>query len=664
MKYWEVAVDAPLHKSLTYAEPEGLGCQIGRAVSVPLGRRQATGVVIGPGTQPNAEIETKNILGIEEHPILPAAYLRWATWLSRYYLHPVGQVFQNLFPPLKKTSNRKSRKPPLAQVESRVEAPALTQEQKAAVAKIREKSGFAVSLLFGVTGSGKTEVYLELLEDAIRENKQAIVLVPEISLTPQLIRRFTSRLGDAVAVIHSHLTDREKTDQWWLMVEQKKKVLIGARSALFCPLPELGLIILDEEHEPSFKQEEQLKYHARDAAIMLGRELRVPVILGSATPCLESWKNAQDGKYQLVELKERVESRPLPTVEVVDLRDVKSEKENDHKDSVGFWLSSVLHDKIKARLERGEQSALFLNRRGVAQVVLCPKCGHTVQCPNCSVTLTLHGKNHMTCHYCDYHENRKTECPECREGELKPLGLGTERIEEDLAKLFPSARIARADRDQIQNRADLEDLILRMEKRETDILIGTQMIAKGLDFTHLTLVGIVLADIGFNIPDFRASERSFQLLTQVSGRAGRHAVPGEVIVQTYQPQHLSVIHSQNHDYRGFAEQELHLRSELGYPPFGRMASIRLQGTDLNRVIQVARSLKTRFQGHLSNLSDHDLEILGPTEAPLAKLRGQHRYHLLLKSVSSQVLHSMVQKAMTLQFTGVKISVDIDPLNML
>jgi primosomal protein N' (replication factor Y) len=664
-RWAEVFVDAPLRQGLTYAcSPDH---HAGQVVEVPLGRRKARGVITALLDQrPPGDFEIKPVLGPDEElPALGEARLRWLQWMSQYYLHPLGQVIANSFPPLRKKNARTTRK--RAVVEEVTEAappPTLTEEQRKVIEGVRGHQGFGTHLIFGVTGSGKTEVYLRLLEDVLARGEQAVVLVPEISLTPQLVRRFAGRFGQNVAVYHSRLTDREKTNQWWEMVSENKKILIGARSALFCPLPKLGLVIIDEEHEPSFKQEEALRYHARDSAVVLGKFLNIPVVLGSATPSLESWQNALEGKYKLHVMSRRVEDRPMPRIQVVSL---KTGPEVSRDRELPFWLSRELHGKIAERLEQKRQSALFLNRRGIAQTVLCPSCGATKDCPNCSVALTLHGRVHLVCHYCDYDEKLPEVCPECRMGELKSMGVGTELLELDLRGLFPEARIERVDRDRVSSREDLEDLITRMEEGSIDILVGTQMIAKGLDFERLTLVGMVLADIGFNLPDFRACERSFQLLMQMGGRAGRHRDAGEVIIQAFNSEHPSVTFSLGHDYRGFAEAELRLRKELLYPPFGRLACVKLQGLHLPKVHRAAEELGELARSLVGG--EAGVEILGPSESPLAKIRNQFRYQLLVKAPRFQSLNRICRRledraAKRNAFEGVKISFDIDPINML
>ncbi|MGZ3770663.1 MAG: replication restart helicase PriA [Bdellovibrio sp.] len=673
---WRVAVDAPLPEALTYKFSGAL--QRGQLVEVPLGRRKTKGLVLGT-TDKIPEFETKNIEAIdEEYTPLPEPFIKWLEWLSQYYIHPVGQVVQSAFPPLKKIEKQRQSKraPVIPQLESDT-ALDLTDEQQTCLQNISKHNNFSTHLLFGVTGSGKTEVYLRLLDNVLKAGKRGLVLVPEISLTPQLIHRFARRFGDKIAAIHSQLTDREKTNQWWDIVEGRKSILIGARSALFCPIADLGLIIVDEEHEPSFKQDEKLKYNARDAAVMMGKLLNCPIVLGSATPSLETWKNAQEGKYHLHTLRRRVANRSMPDIEVIDLRKQKADSDEQKKiiekySHLPFWMSPELYERMNEVLSRDEQAALFLNRRGVAQMVLCEGCGHTRECPNCDISLTLHAHSHLICHYCDYHENLKTKCPDCKEGELKAIGLGTELLESDLIRLFPNKKIARADRDEIQNRVHLEELIVNMESGDIDILVGTQMIAKGLDFPKLKLVGLVLADVGFNLPDFRATERSFQLITQMSGRSGRHIKegenPGAVIIQTYNSEHDSIIFARHHDYEGFAKHELDIRSQLNYPPAGRLVSMRIQGIHLGKVEETASLLARRAQALKSQFPQYEnIEILGPAEAPLSKLRGQFRFHLLIKSSQNSAVNTFSRQLVGNQDwipSGVRILIDIDPMSLL
>lgn len=677
-EHWLIAVEAPLPQALTYRAPMELRADPaftrGASVIVPLGSRKIPGVLLGPVDLKGEEsaFVIKNIVSIDaERPPLHESFVQWLEWLAKYYLHPIGLVTEMAFPPLiRKEKKRKSNKAPIAPVNAPVAAPTLTEEQATVVSAIQAAPGFGAHLIHGVTGSGKTEIYMRLLEDVVARGQQGIVLVPEISLTPQLIDRFTARLGQAVAVIHSHLTPREKTDQWWAMIEGKKQILIGARSALFCPLPKLGMIVIDEEHESSFKQDEKLKYHARDAAVMLAKFMNCPVILGSATPSLESWQNTKLGRYKLHQLKARVADRAMPNIEVIDLRGEREERKSQGTSDIPFWCTETLYTAIEQTLGKREQVALFLNRRGIAQAVVCPDCGWVPACPNCEVKLTLHGKSYLLCHYCDYHETLREVCTECKEGEPKPIGLGTEMIERDLAKMFPSARVTRMDRDEISTREDLEDAVRSVENREVDILVGTQMIAKGLDFPGLTLVGLVMADVAFNLPDFRASERSFQLLTQVAGRSGRHMDEGagRVIIQTYNPDHPSIQFTVAHDFEGFAAFELGFREALSYPPFSRLASFRIQGLDLEKVKRTAQTLRARaLQLQARSPAYAAIEILGPAQAPLAKLRNNHRWQLLLKGPDASTIGQFCRRLCENQDwvpPAVKVAVDMDAVHLL
>ncbi len=669
LTHWKVAVEAPLFEPLTYSSSSALPLARGQTVSVPLGRGQrlVRGVVLGPA-EPYEKSKPVHSVN-SEFPQLPEKYLTWLEWLASYYIYPIGMITQLAFPPLKKAlKERKSSRPPVIPVLEKSQRPDLTPEQKKVFEDITVQPGFNVHLAFGVTGSGKTEVYLRLLEKVLERGQTGMVLVPEISLTPQLIQRFVERFGDRIAALHSQLTSRERTIQWWEIVEGRKSILIGARSALFCPMPDLGLIIVDEEHEPSYKQEEKLKYHGRDSAIMLAKTLNCPIVLGSATPSLESWHNAQEGRYQLHTLKNRVGDRHLPTVALVDLRE-----SDDHRPSyLPHWMSLELFKKMQATIEKNKQVALFLNRRGLSPLVICPTCGHTMQCPNCDINLTLHANSHLICHYCDYHENFKSVCPECHDGEMKSLGLGTEQVELDLKKLFPYSKVARADRDEIQNRADLEDLIKNMETGEIDILVGTQMIAKGLDFPNLHLVGLVLADVGFNLPDFRSTERSFQLITQMSGRSGRHINKddgaGLVLLQAYNTEHLSIEFAKNHDFEGFAEKELEQRKTFHYPPFGKLISFRIQGMHLAAVQGTCERLVARAEHLKATYPPYQgLDVLGPAPSPIPRLRNLFRYQVLLKGPHAKTLNQLTRQILGSQEwveKGTRILVDVDPIAML
>ncbi|MCB0394671.1 MAG: primosomal protein N', partial [Bdellovibrionales bacterium] len=518
----------------------------------------------------------------------------------------------------------------------------------------------------GVTGSGKTEVYFELLQSTIERGKRGLFLVPEISLTPQLIERFSRRFGDEFAVIHSGLTDRERTNFWWDIVEKRKKILIGVRSALFCPIDDLGIVIVDEEHEPSYKQDSQFRYHARDAAVMLGKFFDCPVILGSATPSMESWQNIQQGKFHYHSIPNRVGIAKLPEVTMVDLR----EEKNKCEEGDPYWLSPTLKYKIADQLEKKQQVLLFLNRRGEAHSVLCTDCGKNYSCPNCDVHLTLHSKNHLVCHYCDYHDTLAELCPDCGSDKVRDIGVGTEKVEKELQRIFPNANVARADRDEIQRRNDYENLIENMMDRKIDILVGTQMVAKGLDFPGVDLVGVVMADLTLNLPDFRSAERTFQLTVQVAGRAGRHSSNGEVVIQTYNPEHYSLSNALSHNYIEFAQQELSFRSELAYPPAGQSALIQIQGPTAERTKKTGQNVRHFLQRALEEWNSRGdlkgVQILGPAPAPLSKLRGRFRFQIFLKGPKGSALSnlvSLVASHLDLVEPGTRLSFDIDPINI-
>ena len=663
---WKVAVNAPLRKAFTYQGDESLKLSPGMTVKVPFGlhNREVRGWVLEPNFDPPSQaFETKKIISLDkERPPLSDLHMKWLKWLSDYYVHPLGQIQSLVFPPLQKKTKGKSRKEPIVPEVESTPLPPLTEEQKKAVQTV-EVGKPGTYLLHGVTGSGKTEVYIKLIQEVMDREQGVLVLVPEISLTPQLIRRFAEKFPGQIAVIHSYLTDREKTDQWWSVVEGQKKLLIGARSALFCPMPNMGLIIIDEEHETSFKQEESLKYNARDGAIVKAQIFECPIILGSATPSLESWKNALEGKYQLISMENRVHQRPLPQIQIIN-----PGKDRDPQQELPYWLSQTLFKKLKTSYEKGHQAALFLNRRGVAPHVQCYDCGFSYECPNCDISLTLHGKNHLVCHYCGYHDSMAEECPDCSEGEPKASGLGTEALERDLQKLFPESTILRADRDEISNREGMEAMVERMESQEVHFLVGTQIIAKGLDFKNLNLVGIVHADVAFNIPDFRASERSFQLCTQVSGRAGRHLTPGEVVIQTYKEDHLSLVKAKGHDYPGFAAQELEQRLAFNYPPFGKITSIRMSGIKAQALVQEGEKIVFFLKALVKEFYQlAGTQVLGPTPAPLSRLKNRYRYHILIKGKDHRVMNFMATRVEAFIKDHCKQSkclIDVDPYTLI
>lgn len=653
---------APLPKSFTYSSDTPF--KPGDSVTVPFGKRTLSGVILEEAQHnTNDTFEYKKIIApATDRPQLSPAVLMWSQWIAKYYHYPLGDVFSLFFPPLK----RKGRSEPKNIFENMSDRHdvVLNSDQQKIANSILAQNGFSSHLIWGITGSGKTEVYIDVIRKKMALGQSAIVLVPEIALTPQLVTRFHKRLGDVVAVIHSGLTEREKTDQWWSVVSGEKKVLIGARSALFCPVANLGVIVIDEEHDGSYKQEESFKYNARDAAVMRAHFEKIPVILGSATPSLESWHNVDEGKYQKHILAQRASDMVLPSVEIVDMAEEKKRKQ-ESPSQLPHWLSQKLYDALQNHYTHGFQSALFINRRGTAQTVICDSCGFTYMCPNCDITLTLHGKQHLVCHYCDYSQSMTQNCPECKSGEPKPLGIGTEKVAEDLQILFPSARISRVDRDEIDTRERMEDFVAQMENNEIDFVVGTQMIAKGLDFENLTLVGVVLADVALSLPDFRASERAFQLLTQVSGRAGRHR-SGQVIIQTYRTDHPSLIYAQTHNVEAFMEQELQQRQELIYPPFAKTACLRISSLQQQEAQNVCAHLSQQLRTYCEKEKFKHSQILGPAPAPIFRIRNRYRFHILLKSSSSFELHQLLQLVthVTKKERKIKIQIDVDPYSLM
>jgi primosomal protein N' (replication factor Y) (superfamily II helicase) len=518
-----------------------------------------------------------------------------------------------------------------------VPTPAQRQVIDRLVAAVRTPSP-GTFLLRGITGSGKTLVYLEVLKEVVeRQGRTAIVLVPEISLTPQTVGRFRAVFGDRIAVLHSALSPGERYDEWRALRAGRKRIVVGARSAIFAPLPDLGAVVVDEEHEGSYKQGETPRYHAREVAVVRAEEAGALCLLGSATPSLESWTNARSGKYALLELPDRVAGGRLPEVRVVDLRAERGAA-GDRKAPPGL-LSRPLREAIEARLERGEQSILLLNRRGYSTFIQCRDCGEVRQCPDCNVSLTFHRRrSRLLCHHCAHQEPAPDRCPGCGSADLGFRGRGTEQVERVVGETFPAARLARMDVDTTSGKWSHHRILDRVERREVDILLGTQMIAKGLDFPNVTLVGVIDADVGINLPDFRASERTFQLVTQVAGRAGRGPLGGEVLVQTSLPGNPAVRCATTHDFPGFAAEELEHRREMGYPPFGRMLNLVVSGTEERAVQEGADEAATWLAGlrTAAGLGD-ELDIMGPAPCPIDRIRRRWRWHILLRSPRAAVI---------------------------
>lgn len=559
----------------------------------------------------------------------------------------------------------------------------LTVEQSGVFAEIQgavAHERHEVFLLHGVTGSGKTEVYLQSIQQCLDMGKEAIVLVPEISLTPQMVERFKGRFGNLVAVLHSRLSNGERYDEWRKITRKQVKVVIGARSAIFAPFTKIGLIIIDEEHESSYKQEESPKYHTRDVAVKRASMQGAVVVLGSATPSLESLERTRRRRdrpsppYKLLTMKERVASRPMPPVAIVDMRE-------ELKSGNRSMFSTALYKAIEDRLHKKEQIVLLLNRRGYATFVMCRTCGYVSTCPHCDISLTYHQSSRMLrCHYCGYAEREVTECPTCQSKHIRHFGTGTQRVEEELGKIFPGIRVIRMDVDTTTEKGSHEKWLTMFREKQADVLLGTQMVAKGLDFPDVTLVGVIAADTVLNIPDFRSAERTFQLLTQVAGRAGRHEKQGEVFVQTYTPEHYSVQYASQHDYIAFADHELDVRANLGYPPYQRLILVTFSHEQVPLLVRFAEAFVTRlkeialeystkeidlFSDAVSLDNSFQMDVLGPVASPISRIKDRYRFQCVVKYRGEDQAAEIVRRTVAWfeersAKEKLQISVDVDP----
>ncbi len=558
---------------------------------------------------------------------------------------------------------RKTFKDPFGEPIEPDTAPILTTEQHEAVSRIMNSlKGFSGWLLAGVTGSGKTEVYMRLADAVIRQGLGVIVLVPEIALISQTERRFRARFGECVAVLHSSLSGGERYSQWRRIAQGQAKIAIGARSAVFAPFDKIGLIIVDEEHDSSYKQDNDLLYNARDLALVRAKLSDCPAILGSATPSIQTYYNTGIEKLTEINLNCRVQERPMPQISVVDLRKIRDFR------GIRRFISPELHQAMSQTLSKGEQVLLFLNRRGFAAFPVCAECGASLRCEHCDISMTLHkGDNAYKCHFCGFTRSSGANCPTCGSYNIKFLGLGTERVEEAVKALFPQARVARMDRDTTSKKGALLNILKDLRQNKIDILVGTQMVAKGHDFPNITLVGIICADLTLNLPDFRAGEQTFQLLAQVSGRAGRGDAPGRVILQTYAPNHFSIVSAQAQDFKAFCQREIQSRQALSYPPFSRLIQLRISGQDAEQVREFADALGGICRELKKNASFfHAITILGPAESPISRIAGHYRWQILLKSTSSRLLHEftrqlLAQKSALPHHRQILLTADVDPL---
>jgi primosomal protein N' (replication factor Y) len=662
----EVAVPLPLQDAYTYRVPEALAelVGLGARVEVPFGRRALVGYVVGFPEHTEVPRLKDIVRLVDDPPLLGPRLLDLARWMAEYYACSLGEALRAVLPT---GVDRKRGRPRGRDVEGGERGvllePApptqLNAWQAVALGRVEarlEAGGFEAFLLHGVTGSGKTEVYLHAIRQAAARGLQSIVLIPEIALTPQVADRFRSRLGTEVGILHSAMTHAERHDVLRAAARGEIQVVLGARSAVFAPFRRLGLVVVDEEQEGSYKQNEKPRYHARSVALVRATLEGAAVLLGSATPSLESYQNTRSGKHVLLHIPERVDGRPLPRVHLVDMR------APEHHGEV---LARPLLDALADRLERHEQAILLLNRRGHSNYVQCFGCGEIVRCPYCDISLTYHATDRrLRCHYCNHARAVPDDCPTCGNPCQVFRGIGTQRLEQDLRGLLPDARLARMDFDTTSKRGAHRRILEDFARGAVDILLGTQMVAKGHDFPGVTLVGVVQADAGLSLPDFRAAERTFQLLSQVAGRAGRGSLPGDVYVQTLCPDHEAIRLAAAHDFPTFFAHEAELRRSLHYPPFARLLQVTGLGPERPRLSAAMQELAGRLR---AGPAGRGAQVLGPAESPIPRLRGRYREHLLVKgSPTPEAKHQLLLLLAEVArgAPGVEFQVDVDPVDML
>ncbi|MHB2016767.1 MAG: replication restart helicase PriA [Candidatus Xenobia bacterium] len=659
--YAEVIVDravAQLNRPLTYEVPDGMAVQPGSLVKVPLGKSEALGYVLRIGVPVVPRVRFIDAV-LQAEPVWGEDLMALARWLAQYYQAMLSQALQSVVPAPVRAENRRRRgqaRDALARLEPDKVRPVLTTAQQAAVDRIaaRLESGKpGVVLLHGVTGSGKTEVYLAAIEAALARGRQAIVMVPEISLTAQAIDRYESRFGERIAVMHSGLSPAQRLGEWWRLRRGEADIALGARSAVFAPVPRPGLFIVDEEQDTSYKQDRPPRYHARQVAIKRAIDRGAVVVLGSATPSLESMYWAEQGQYEKVALPERVGNLPLPHVAIVDMRACRARY---------GCFSPLLKTRMDAVLADGGQVVLLHNRRGFSSYLMCEGCGYIPQCPHCDITLTWHLAGYrLKCHYCLHEDRLPPCCPKCSHEPFQHHGAGTQRVEEDLHKFFPQVPVVRMDRDTTSHRNAHRELLAEFAAGRARILLGTQMIAKGLDFPNVRLAGVISADTALGMPDFRAAERAFSLLTQVAGRPGRAAQAGEVILQTYNPEHPAIQLACRHDYHEFYRWELENRRALAYPPFSHFVNVLLTGETEAEVIGTAQRLAAAMREELQAAG---CSLLGPAACAIGRLRGQYRWHMVVRGRRVQEITAILKKHVESPEFACQVNLDVDPVSML
>lgn len=645
-------------EAFTYLVPEEIKSKIkiGSRVLAPFKKQKKVGITVGFGESKTTgkEIRLKTIEALlDEDPLIPENLLKLIQWVGQYYISTSGTALKNAIPSALFTG-RKPGKPRITYDSyiKKLKTFNLTSEQRKALTEINRVHN-GVFLLHGVTGSGKTEIYIQAIK-SLPDDRGAIVLVPEIAITAQMIDRFRSNFGDKVAFFHSGISMGEKITQWWKMRNGEVKVVLGVRSAVFAPFKRLGLIVIDEEQEASYKQFEGLRYNARDVALARAKLENIKIILGSATPSLETFYNAKNGKFKYLELKHRINQKPLPHIEIIDM--TKEDKKT-------WSFSNKLLNTLKENILSGHQSLIMLNRRGYSPFLMCSDCGYTYKCPACSITLTYHKDTKtLNCHHCGSYLIPQDLCPKCNGTKIKYIGIGTQRVEEELRTLIPELSLQRMDRDTTKRKLSHYRIVKQMEEKKIDVLLGTQMVAKGHDFPDVTLSAIVSADIALNLPDFRSAERAFQLFTQLAGRAGRGDVSGKGYIQTYESEHYVFDYVRNHDYKGFFQKEIGLRKELSYPPFSKLIRIILSF----RTRDIAKKTVKDISDKIKRLETPEIDVLGPAPAPIEKIRNLWRWHLILKGKDSKALrHNALEiLEMVEEVKNMRIDVDVDPINLL
>lgn len=662
MKYVEVITSLPIDRTFQYRVPDSVqhAPEVGKRVHIPFRSSKRIGYIVK--IEEEAMVENpKDLLDIiDEEAIFTPDMIDLARWVKDNYFCSWGEALEAMIPgALKhgKTSMTSRIKEKPQEVEP-TEPHEPNREQKEVledVTKCLDEGRHEVFLLHGITGSGKTEIYLQAMENVISKGKSGIILVPEISLTPQTVERFKSRFGDMVAVFHSKMLQSAKFAEWKRIKKGEAKVVVGPRSAIFSPIVKPGLFVVDEEHEPSYKQEDSPRYHAREVAIERAKEANAPVILGSATPSLESYHRASTGEYKLVELTQRIKEKELPKVKLVDMRlefDTRCGKK---------VISKIMEESLRKDLSKKQQALVFLNRRGFSTFVICKGCGYLAKCPRCDSPMVYHrSKKGLICHYCGHTESPLKICPSCNKEYLMYRGTGTQKVEEELKIVIPDARIARMDSDTMSKRGAHNKVLSSFKKHDIDVIVGTQMIAKGLDFPKVTLVGVVSADANLNLPDFRSGERTFNLITQVAGRAGRGDLGGEVIVQTFTPENYAVKLAAKHDYEAFYSHEVQSRRELNFPPFINLIKITVRSRKEENVIKATERLAKTLKKKMP-----DVDMIGPVPSPMAMLRGYHRWNVIIKAEDRAKAVKKLRGALKgfRKGSGVFMAVDVDPMSM-